>query len=66
MRCVLTGKIEMMFKMLSASVEKGEVGVTRVGNPKNMATAVRVHNNSMVSVHLSDRRLASHATDVSG
>ena len=52
--------------MLSANVAKGEVDITRAGNPKYMATAVRVHNNSMVSVHLSDRRLASHAMDVSG
>ena len=49
--------------MLSANVAKGEVDITRAGNPKYMATAVRVHNNSMVGVDLSDRRLASHATE---
>ena len=49
--------------MLSASVAKGKLEITRAGNPKYMTTAVGVHNNSMVDVDLSDRRLASQATE---
>ena len=49
--------------MLSASVPKGKLEITRAGNPKYMTTAVGVHNNSMVDVDLSDRRLASQATE---
>lgn len=48
--------------MLSASVAKRKLEITRAGNPKYMTTAVGVHNNSMVDVDLSDRRLASQAT----